>query len=251
MYRINELAKVANVSTRTLRYYDSIGLLSPSKVDRNGYRYYNGECVDTLQQILFYKELGYSLQKINVILHSKSFNRLESLYSQLDSLQKKKDRIDSVIHLVMKTIDNIERGETMSDKEKFEAFKKQQLDENTEKYGEELNQKYDADFVNQANQMYMKKSKYEMKQQEDLTERLNQIIIEAMDTNDPSSEVAVKMCELHKDWICFYWPSYDKNQHLSLVEMYTLDERFTKYYDKIRVGAAQFLFEAMKLYIEK
>lgn len=251
MYKINELAKLANVSTRTLRYYDSIGLLSPSKIDQNGYRYYDNDCVETLQQILFYKELGYSLDKINTIIHSSSFNRLESMYIQLELLQSKKDRLENVIDLLVRTIDNIERGETMSDEKKFEAFKEQQLKDNTEKYGDELKQSYDPEFIEQANQMYLKKSKYEMKQQEELTKKLNKTIQLAMDTSDPSSLIAQEMCALHKDWLCFYWPSYDKNHHLSLIEMYTLDERFTKYYDKIRVGAAQFLLDAMKLYIEK
>ena len=155
------------------------------------------------------------------------------------------------MNLVERTIDSLERGETMSDEQKFEALKKQQIEENEEKYGSELREKYDPDFVNQANQQYLKKSKYEMKVQEELTNKLNDTINKAMDTKDPSSEISQEMCKLHKEWLCFYWPSYDKKQHLSLVEMYTQDDRFKKYYDKIRVGAADFLFEAMKLYLTK
>ena len=90
-----------------------------------------------------------------------------------------------------------------------------------------------------------------MKAQEQLTVRLNASIVAAMETLDPSSSIAIEMCKLHKEWICFYWPTYNKKHHLSLVQIYTLDERFTKYYDKIRVGAAQFLLDATNLYIEK
>lgn len=251
MYKINELAKLAGISTRTLRYYDKIQLLTPSKIDQNGYRYYNDREVDILQQILFYKELGYSLSKITLILHSTSYNQLESLHEHLIILSDKKSHIENVMGLVTKTIENIERGKKMTDKEKFEAFKLKQINENTEKYGVELDKKYDPAFMEQANQQYLKKSKYQMKEQENLTKKLNDTIIMAMKTNDPSSPIAQRMCELHKEWICFYWPSYDKKHHLSLVKMYTLDERFTKYYDKICVGAAHFLYSAMKRYVEQ
>jgi len=249
MYTIKEIAKLANISTRTLRFYYRIGLLSPSHKDKNGYRIYNTESVDTLQQILFFKELGYSLDRIHHIMNNESFNRLESLYEHLSSLKEKQQHITNVIDLVHKTIDNIEKGETMADNQKFDAFKKEQIKHNIEKYGEEMNRTYDSDFIQQSNQQYLKKSKYEMKLHEDLTKELNQTLKEAMKTNDPSSEIAKKMCQLHKDWLCFYWPSYKKEHHLSLVEMYTIDDRFTKYYDNIQTGAAQFLFDAMKLFL--
>lgn len=249
MYRINELAKLAGITTRTLRYYDQKGLLIPSYKDSNGYRYYNEENVNLLQQIMFYKELGYSLDQIIVIFESDSFNQLNSLYEHLSLLNSKKEHIEGVIELVAKTIEMVESGEKMSDEKKFEAFKQNQVKENIEKYGKELNETYDAKFIQQSNEKYLKKSKYEMKIQSELTEKLNIAIIKAMDSNDPCSDASMEMCELHKEWICFYWPSYNKEHHLSLVEMYTLDERFTKYYDKIKVGAAQFLLKAMKNWI--
>jgi DNA-binding transcriptional MerR regulator len=251
MYKINELASIAGISTRTLRYYDQIGLLNPYKIDDNQYRLYNEENVDRLQQILFYKELGYSLQKITLILTSTTFNRLESLYEHVSLLENKKVHIESVLNLVLETIEYIERGETMSDKQKFDAFKKQTIQDNMEKYGVELNETYDAKFLEQANQQYLKKSKYEIKQQEELTKKLNATIVKAMEEGNPTSSIAMEMCSLHKEWICFYWPSYNKHHHLSLVEMYTLDERFRLYYDKIHIGAAQFLLEAMQQYINK
>lgn len=70
-YTINRLAKIAGVSTRTLRYYDSLGLLSPKRIASNGYRIYGSAEVDTLQQILFYRELGVPLEEIKIILTSK------------------------------------------------------------------------------------------------------------------------------------------------------------------------------------
>ncbi len=78
-YTINKLAKLAGVSTRTLRYYDEIGLLRPARMSSNGYRVYGQKEVDRLQQILFYRELGVPLEEIKKILSSKEFDELDRL----------------------------------------------------------------------------------------------------------------------------------------------------------------------------
>lgn len=250
MYKINELATLSNISTRTLRYYDQIGLLKPSKINESNYRLYDNDAVDKLQTILFYKELGYDLKQIIKIVNNSSFDIQDSLQNHLNELMCKRDHIDGLIDLVLHTIDNKERKITMSDKEKFEAFKEKQIKDNMDQYGDELNSKYDPEIIKAANEKYKSKSKYQIQQQDELTNRLNETIKEAMSINDPCNEISQKMCELHKEWIMFYWPKYDKLAHYSLVEMYTQDERFTAYYDKIQPGAANFLFEAMKHYIK-
>lgn len=78
-YSINKLAKLAGVSTRTLRYYDEIGLLSPERISSNGYRVYGQKEVDLLQQILFYRELGVSLDEIKNIVWSKDYDGIAAL----------------------------------------------------------------------------------------------------------------------------------------------------------------------------
>lgn len=78
-YTVKQLAKIAGVSPRTLRYYDEIGLLKPARINSSGYRIYEKEQVDLLQQILFYRELGVSLDKIKDIIYSPDFNEIEAL----------------------------------------------------------------------------------------------------------------------------------------------------------------------------
>ena len=168
----------------------------------------------------------------------------------MNELLIKKDRIDSLIDLVMETIDKQERNEFMSDDKKFEAFKQEQLDENEKKYGKELRDKYNNDFIDQVNQNYKKKSKYEMKKQEELNIELNKIIKEATIEGNPTSDLANKMIEKHKEWLLFYWPTYDINHHYGLIKMYTEDDRFKAYYEKIESGAAEFMLEAMTEYIK-
>jgi len=250
MYKINELAKMAGITSRTLRYYDKLDILKPSKVLSNGYRVYTSEEVDKLQTILFYKELGYDLNSIKAAVSDKNFNINHSLHSHLDQLLLKKDRIDSLIDLVMNTIESNERNDNMDDNKKFEAFKEKLIDDNEKKYGDELQDKYDSNTIDQSYDKLRKKSKWEMQEQEKLNDRLNEAIINAVNSKDPNSDESVLMCELHKEWIMFYWPKYSKESHLGLVKMYVEDERFTAYYDKIIKNSASFMYEAMKLYLK-
>ena len=78
-YTILKLAKMAGVSTRTLRYYDEVGILQPARINSSGYRIYGSKEVDRLQQILFYRELDFSIDKIKEILDSTDFDELRAL----------------------------------------------------------------------------------------------------------------------------------------------------------------------------
>ena len=92
-YTINKLAKLSGISKRTLHYYDEIGLLRPMKLSESGYRIYGQEQVDLLQQILLYKELGFSLEKIQELIISPEFDRKEAFYNHLESLNKRQEHL--------------------------------------------------------------------------------------------------------------------------------------------------------------
>lgn len=123
-YSIHELSKIAKISTRTLRYYHEIDLLKPKRINSSGYRIYGENEVDKLQQILFYKSMGFKLEDIKSIVSSPSFDIMTALNSHKKELLKRREEIDLLIENVEKTI-SYKKGEIkMSDKEKFEAFKK-------------------------------------------------------------------------------------------------------------------------------
>lgn len=124
-YSIQALARLAGVTTRTLRWYDQIGLLKPSRVADNGYRYYGPAEVDRLQDILYYRALGVALAQIRTCLDEPSFDRLAVLRSHLTALQGERARLEQLIRSVEATIGAMERKETMEDSKKFEAFKRQ------------------------------------------------------------------------------------------------------------------------------
>jgi len=240
-YRIKQLAELSGVSTRTLRYYDEIGLLSPSRKHGNGYRIYESEEVNLLQQILFYRELGVSLDDIKKIVWSKEYNREAALKDHLQQLMEKRENINRLIANVEKTIKELKGEIIMNDQEKFEGFIKKQIDDNEKQYGEEIRSKYGNDKVDRANNKLMGMSKEQHSELKNLTDELNETLKAAFEQGDPSSELAQKTYELHKKWLCFYWDSYNKEAHMGVAQMYVDDSRFTKYYDKIAVGCAAFL----------
>ena len=122
MYTIKQLADLANVSRRTLRYYDQIDLLKPTAVGDNNYRYYDQKTVLRLQQIRFYQELDFSLDDIRKILDKSDFNALQSLQTQKEALQQQAERLNRLINTVDKTIPHLEGKLEMDNKDLFAGF---------------------------------------------------------------------------------------------------------------------------------
>jgi DNA-binding transcriptional MerR regulator len=246
-YTINELAKMAGVSTRTLRYYDEIGLLRPRRIP-NGYRVYGRTEVDILQQILFYRELGMTLEETGRLLRTPDYDKEAALSLHLKALQRRKDQLDKLIDNVTKTIGVLKGETTMTDAEKFEGFKQDLIDENEKNYGAEIRAKYGADTVARSNDRLKSMTKEQFDELKALEAETNAKLGEAFRIGDPDSPQAQEACALHKKWITACWGHYDKEAHMGLVRMYTEDKRFTAYYDKIAPGCAAFLLKAMRIY---
>ncbi len=247
-YSINKLAQLAGVSTRTLRYYDEIGLLSPNRVSSNGYRVYGQKEVDLLQQILFYRELEVPLEEIKCIVWSKDYDGLEALQEHLTALKAKKQQIELLIRNVEKSIAASKGEIVMKDKEKFEGLKKKMIDENEKNYGKEVREKYGDDAVNASNAKLMGLSSAQYERAQELSRSINDSLKQALEQGDPSSELAQKVCAMHKEWLCYSWNHYSKQAHLGLAQMYVADPRFKKYYDDIAPGCAEFLRDALEIY---
>lgn len=107
MKTISQVAKLAGISTRALQYYDEIGLLKPSSLTRSGYRLYDDEALQKLQQILFFKELGFSLKEISEIMQKPDFDRISAFKKQKELLLLKRNRINRLIELLTR----LEKGE--------------------------------------------------------------------------------------------------------------------------------------------
>jgi len=248
-YSISQLSKLAGVSSRTLRYYEEIGLLIPREKAGNGYRYYDSAQVDKLQQIMFYRSFDIELEEIKNILASDYFDPIKALENHREKLENQKTKINRLIDNVNKTIMSLKGETTMSDKEKFAAFKQNIVNENEKKYGEEVRKKYGDKAVDETNKKILDMTQESWSSLEELNELLNNTLKTAVESGNPASETAQKACALHKEWLCHYWNFYNKEAHLNLCLMYTQDERFKEYYEKITPGCADFLYEAMKIYL--
>ncbi|PAE41101.1 MerR family transcriptional regulator [Bacillus sp. 7884-1] len=247
-YTIQKLASLAGVSTRTLRYYDEIGILKPARINSSGYRIYGQEEVNTLQQILFYRELGVGLDSIKEIVTAPSFDGAKALREHREKLLEKKERLDLLIANVDKTIALTEGRITMSNKEKFEGFKKKMVEDNEKKYGKEIREKYGKESVEASNAKVMNMTEEQYQEVTALAEQIHTTLAKAFKTGDPAGELAQKAAELHKQWLTYYWKEYSKEAHAGLAQMYVDDERFTAYYDKEQPGTALFLKDAIHIY---
>ncbi len=247
-YTVNKLAKISGVTTRTLRYYDEIGLLKPARINSSGYRIYGRKEVHRLQQILFFRALDINLDEIKLIMMSNDFDEVKVLSSHYEKLMSKRAHLDLLINNVKKTIEEAEGRITMSDKEKFEGLKKNLLNENEAKYGDEIRAKYGEKTIEQSNKKFAGMTEETYNYATKLATEIITLILKAMDEGDTKGETAMKAAEKHKEWLMIYWTEYSKEAHAGLGDMYVADERFTHYYDQHRVGAAKFFCEVLHAY---
>lgn len=247
-YTVQKLARMAGVSPRTLRYYDEISMLKPARINSSGYRIYGQVEVDRLQQILFYRELGVSLESIKDIVTAPSFNGAQALKEHREKLLEKREQLDVLISNVEKTIAQSEGRIMMMDQEKFAGFKQKLVEDNEAKYGEEIREKYGAETVNKSNQKVKGMSQEQFDEVTKLGTEVLGTLQAAFKTGDPAGELAQKAADLHRQWLCFYWDNYTKEAHAGVAQMYVDDPRFTAYYDEKQPGTAKFLRDAVHIY---
>ena len=249
-YSIKELSKLAGVSTRTLRYYDQIDLLKPSRITEAGYRYYGQEEVAVLQQILFYRERGFELKTIQKIIYDSHFDMLTAMEEHLLELEKQKASTESLIQTVKKTISHMKGEYKMKDKEKFQSLKEKRLLEDEHKYGAEAREKYGNEQVDASRRRMKNLSDEQWERyvflEVDILKRLEKGVKNNTLADSKDAEEIVK---LHKEWLCFTLPNYAPQVHRGIAAMYVADERFTKYYDRNVEGCAKLLNEAVQYWV--
>lgn len=240
---VKQLSKLAGVTPRTLHHYDQIGLLKPSRVGDNGYRYYGEESVLRLQQILFYRELGIPLEDIKKIMGRRDFDVMGALRSHKEALQKQVARLNRLINTVDNTINNLKGNNTMSNKAYFEGFS----EEEQEKYAAEAEQLYDAESVRESNRKW---KSYSTAKKEAIMEEGKAIyldLIAAMPKGAASSEVQALIERWRKHMDYFWTPRLE--QLLALANGYNDDPRFKANFDKMHPQLAEFMREAVQVYV--
>jgi len=196
--KIHELAKISGVSTRTLRYYDEIGLLKPSSRSDGSYRVYSEKEINHLEQILIYKELGFSLDKIKEMIYRPNFNIQSAYLEQLSHIEKELEHYQQLKSHIIKSLETYERNETMSKQEQFKVFKENLIQKNDELYGGEVKEKYGSNIYALSNQKLKNMSQSDFEKVTQLEKDIINYLLIAYKTQDPSSKEAKIACELHK-----------------------------------------------------
>jgi len=249
-YSIKEFSKLAGVSARTLRYYDQIDLLKPSRITEAGYRYYGQKELTVLQQILFYRERGFELKTIQKIIYDDHFDMLTALEEHLLELEKQKASTESLIQTVKNTIRHMKGEYKMKDKEMFQSLKEKRLQETEQKYGAEAREKYGKEQVDASNRRLKNLSDEQWERyvflEEDILKRLESGAKNNISVDSAEAEEIVK---LHKEWLCFSLPNYAPQIHRGIAAMYIADERFTKYYDRNVEGCAKLLNDSVQYWV--
>ena len=249
-YSIQELSRMAGISTRALRYYDEIDLLKPARVSQAGYRYYGTPEVDRLQQILYYRERGFQLHTIQKILQDRDFDELRAMEDHLMALKQRQEETAALIRTVEQTIRHMKGECQMADREKFNALKKSLVQGNEIKFGAEARAKYGDAQVDAANQNMMGLSEEDFARWQALEQQILQQLEEAVAAGlTAESEQAQQIAHLHRDWLKFTLPGYTPAQHKGIAALYVTDERFTQYYDRRISGCARLLCDAVQRWI--
>lgn len=245
MLTVKQLSKLAGVTPRTLHHYDEIGLLKPSRVGQNGYRYYGEESILRLQQILFYRELGLPLDDIKKIMGRRDFDVMGALRSHKEALQKQLVRLNRLIHTVDNTINHLKGKTIMSDKAYFEGFS----EEEQERYAAEAEELYGAEGVRASMNKWKAYSAEEKKRilEEGSQNYTDMIAVMPKGPESPEAQAIVERWRKHMDY--FWTPNLD--QLLALATGYHDDPRFRATFDKMHPDLAGFMKEAVQIYVEE
>ncbi len=238
--QINEFAKLTGVSVRTLHYYDEIGLLTPAEVDEwTGYRFYDENSIERMQQIMFYRELDFSLRSIMDILSSPDYDKQKALDEQKKLLILKKERLEKLIS----AIDSAKKGQNI-----MNAFDNTEI----ENYKNEVKEKWGN---TEAYKEYSQKSKgYSKDSFNALGEGMESILEEfAICMNSGvayNSEESQNLVKKLQNYITENFYTCTKEILAGLGQMYVADERFKNNIDKHSAGTAEFISKAIEYYCQ-
>lgn len=247
-YSVKQLAKIAGISVRTLHVYDEKGLLKPAVRSEAGYRYYGEKELIKLQQILFYKELDFSLQDIKTIINNPDFEVLTALKNHKVALQAKQQRIATLLATIDKTIHHLKKGTKMlKDEELYEGLPKEQA----ETYRREAIAKWGQDTVEKSESTLRDMSKSDLN---DLKNRFLDIGKQLFEWRheDPTAANVQTLIDQHYACICAFWGKKPTAEaYIGLGQLYTQDERYTTQNEQAQPDYAAFLSKAMQYFAEK
>jgi DNA-binding transcriptional MerR regulator len=245
MYTIKQVSDLAGVTPRTLRHYDAIGLLKPTTVGENGYRYYGDQSLLLLQQILFYREMGLGLDRIKEVVGREDFSVLAALESHKRELRRRIERLERLSLTVDETIDRIRGGKNMDERVLFGRF----TDGQQEAYAAEAAGRWDPDVVAESQRRY---KAYSGAERERIFAEANQVYAQlaaAIPRGADSAEAQALVERWRKHMEYFWTPPLEALT--GLAELYNDDPRFKANFDGIDPRLAPFMRDAVAVYVRR
>ncbi len=247
-YTVKKLADISGVSVRTLHYYDEIGLLKPAYHGDNNYRYYEEAQLLLLQQILFYRELGFPLSDIEQILNRDDFDKIKALTSHKHQLKGDLNRINNLIKTIDKTISHLKGKETMPLEDIFEGFTQEKQD----LYHHFLVENGVSDTeINQLKDKMQHFSEKDWQANKRDGDDIHTQLALAIDENlSADSDKVQALIKKHYQMTTTFWTP-TKASYIALGQFYGSNPDFVQFYHDIHPKLLAFLAEAMTVYAKQ
>lgn len=248
-YSVGKVASLAGVTIRTLHHYDEIGLLSPSGRSAAGYRIYEEPDLERLQQILFYRELGFALEEIATIVDDPRTDAVSHLRRQRRLLTERIERLQKMVAAIDYEMEAREMDIKLTPEERLEVFG----DFNPEDHAEEAEEHWEGTDAYRQSQRrissYTKEDWLKIKAEHDeVTSRLAALFESG---TEPDSEETIAAAEAHRRHISRWYYDCNCEIHRDLTEMYVSDERFRANYDALVPGLSEFIRDAARANAER
>ncbi|CZH50736.1 MerR family transcriptional regulator [Legionella pneumophila serogroup 1] len=245
-YTVKQLAKISGVSVRTLHWYDEIGLLKPAYQGANGYRYYEEKQCLRLQQVLFFRELGFPLNEIQKLLMQDDFDHIKALRAHKQVLESEINRKNKLITTIDKTIQHLRGKHKMSNEELYYGFdseKQKQYEKELVKEGV-VSQEWMNNYKKKINKWTQEDKEKFIQEGKEINEALILAINKKLNPSSPEVQAIIGK---HHTWVGW---NPTKEGYIGLSQRYLTPE-FRKFYEQLHPELVDFIVEAMSLYANK
>lgn len=240
---VGEVARLAGITVRTLHHYDMLGLVCPEGRSHSGYRLYGRRQVERLQEVLFFRQLGFGLDEIKRIVSQPEYRREAALHRQRDLLEQRAERLFGMIEAVDDAIDAERKGISMTNEEMLEVFDGFDPSE----YEEEVKERWgDTDAYRESARRTARYTKDDWMAIKQEAESINQAFVALMGDGAPADGAeAATVVDRHREHITRWFYDCSEEIHAGLGQMYVADQRFTENIDKAGTGLAQYMSDAI------
>lgn len=241
MLGIKETAQLSGVSVRTLQYYDRIGLLRPDCVTEAGYRKYGSAALARLQEIMFFRELGFELKDIARLTDAPDYDRREALRAHRELLELELERTEALIALVERTLANDDQ------KIEFKEFSMEKIEKAQEKYRQEVKERWGntKQYAQSEAKERTRTDTERARMDADAEEIFRGFAALAAMGADPAGAEAQSLTARWQAHITKYYYECTPEILRGLGMMYTADERFKSNLDAHGAGTAQLMSDSI------